>query len=185
MIVNRQRRVRVARRPLERFLERVKQELGIEDLDVAICLVSDAEIARMNEAFREKKGPTDVLSFPAQRKWRGTGGERQKGRSSERGRAGSAARVREGTRVYRATAEGAKKQRRRGDRHAEREHLGDIAIAPETARRYAKKSGRSLSSELRVLILHGVLHLLGYDHETDHGEMNRIENKMRRRFGLA
>ena len=63
--------------------------------------------------------------------------------------------------------------------------MGDIAIAPATARRYAKKNGRSLNSELRVLILHGVLHLLGYDHETDHGEMDRIEQKMRRRFGLA
>jgi probable rRNA maturation factor len=62
--------------------------------------------------------------------------------------------------------------------------LGDIAIAPATARRYAKKNGRSLNNELRVLILHGVLHLLGYDHETDRGEMDRIEHKMRRRFGL-
>jgi rRNA maturation RNase YbeY len=64
-------------------------------------------------------------------------------------------------------------------------YLGDIAIAPVTARRYAKKNGRSLNNELRVLILHGVLHLLGYDHETDRGEMDRIEQKMRRRFGLA
>jgi probable rRNA maturation factor len=63
--------------------------------------------------------------------------------------------------------------------------LGDIAIAPDTARRYARKNGRRLSDELRVLILHGVLHLLGYDHETDRGEMDRIERKMRRRFGLA
>jgi probable rRNA maturation factor len=62
--------------------------------------------------------------------------------------------------------------------------LGDIAIAPETARRYANKKGRSLNNELRVLILHGVLHLLGYDHETDHGEMNRVEHSMRRKFGL-
>ena len=63
--------------------------------------------------------------------------------------------------------------------------MGDIAIAPETARRYAEKNGRSLSKELRVLILHGVLHLLGYDHETDRGEMDRIERKLRRRFGLS
>ena len=64
------------------------------------------------------------------------------------------------------------------------EYLGDIAISPTTARRYAKKQQRPLSSELRVLILHGFLHLLGYDHETDHGEMDRIEQKLRKRFGL-
>jgi probable rRNA maturation factor len=38
---------------------------------------------------------------------------------------------------------------------------------------------------LRILMLHGVLHLLGYDHETDHGEMNRVEDRLRRRFGLT
>jgi probable rRNA maturation factor len=63
-------------------------------------------------------------------------------------------------------------------------YLGDIAISPATARRYAKKNGRHLTSELRVLILHGVLHLLGYDHETDQGQMDRIERKLRSRFGL-
>ena len=65
MILNRQRAVRVARRPLELFLARVRRELGIGEADVTICFISDAEIARMNQAFRKKKGPTDVLSFPA------------------------------------------------------------------------------------------------------------------------
>jgi len=63
--------------------------------------------------------------------------------------------------------------------------LGDIAISPATARRYAMKHGRSLDHELRILILHGVLHLLGYDHETDAGEMNRTEARLRRRLGIA
>jgi probable rRNA maturation factor len=63
-------------------------------------------------------------------------------------------------------------------------YLGDIAIAPATAKPYARKHGRPLAVELRVLILHGLLHLLGYDHETDHGEMDRIEQKLRRRFEL-
>ncbi len=67
----------------------------------------------------------------------------------------------------------------------EHEYLGDIAISPRTARRYARKQKRPLASELRVLILHGVLHLLGYDHETDHGEMDEIEQKLRKRFGLT
>ena len=67
---------------------------------------------------------------------------------------------------------------------AKSEYLGDIAISPATARRYAKDSGRHLGSELRVLILHGVLHLLGYDHETDCGEMDEVEQRLRKRFGL-
>jgi probable rRNA maturation factor len=65
--------------------------------------------------------------------------------------------------------------------------LGDIAIAPDTARRYAKKNGRPLDTELRVLMLHGVLHLMGYDHESknDYGQMIRIEQRLRRRLGLT
>jgi probable rRNA maturation factor len=151
MILNRQRAVRVARGPLEEFFRRVLREMKLRNSDITICFVSDAEIARMNLAFRGKKGPTDVLSFPA-------GTKRRK-------------------RIYTEDAERTEA--------TEKSYLGDIAIAPETARRYAKKNGRSLNNELRVLILHGVLHLLGYDHETDLGEMDRIERKLRRRFGLA
>jgi probable rRNA maturation factor len=62
--------------------------------------------------------------------------------------------------------------------------LGDIAIAPAVARRYAKKNGRTLQTEICVLILHGLLHLLGYDHETDRGQMDRIENRLRLKLGL-
>ena len=64
-------------------------------------------------------------------------------------------------------------------------YLGDIAISPAVARRNTRRDGRSLQNELRILILHGVLHLLGYDHETDHGEMDRRERGLRRRLGLA
>ena len=148
-VENRQRTVRVARRPLEAFLHRLQKEVGYPEAGVTVCLVSDAEMARMNESYRKKQGPTDVLSFPAF-------------------------------------------QRRKPARLARRsatkrtpENLGDIAISPATARRYARKQGRSLPSELRVLILHGVLHLLGYDHETDRGEMDRLERKLRKRFGLV
>jgi probable rRNA maturation factor len=63
--------------------------------------------------------------------------------------------------------------------------LGDIAISPETARRNAQRYGRALDDELRVLILHGVLHLLGHDHETDSGQMERKEIRLRRKFGLT
>jgi len=62
--------------------------------------------------------------------------------------------------------------------------LGEIAISPQAARRNAKRFGRTLGEEMRVLVLHGVLHLAGYDHETDDGEMEQIELRLRRKFGL-
>jgi len=65
-----------------------------------------------------------------------------------------------------------------------KQFLGDIAIAPAVARRYAKKNGRTLENEIRILILHGILHLLGYDHETDQGQMDRVERKLRHNLGL-
>jgi len=63
--------------------------------------------------------------------------------------------------------------------------LGDIAISPSVARRNARAFRRSLSQELCVLMLHGLLHLLGYDHETDRGQMERVEAKLRSRLGLS
>ena len=128
-------------RPLQQFLRMTQRELNIAGAEITVALVTDAEIAKWNRAYRKKSGPTDVLSFPA------TSGRRN----------GTVA----------------------------TEILGDIAIAPETAKRYAAKNGRTLGNELRVLILHGVLHLMGYDHECDNGQMNRIERKLRRRLGLA
>ena len=62
--------------------------------------------------------------------------------------------------------------------------LGDIAIARGVAARQAKDQGHSESTELRTLALHGLLHLLGYDHERDRGEMRRAEDRLRRRAGL-
>jgi probable rRNA maturation factor len=63
--------------------------------------------------------------------------------------------------------------------------LGDIAISPTVARRNAKTFGRTIPEEICILMLHGVLHLLGYDHETDRGEMERVEATLRRRLGLS
>jgi probable rRNA maturation factor len=167
MILNRQRAVRVARRPLESFLRRVAHELDIRDAHVTVCFVSDREIAHMNEAFRRKKGPTDVLSFSAGKNpW------------------ALASRIKKIRKDGAENTEGPEERREKQESPPAGSYLGDIAIAPETARRYARKNGRTLAIELRVLILHGVLHLLGYDHETDRGEMDRIERKMWRRFGL-
>ena len=62
--------------------------------------------------------------------------------------------------------------------------LGDIVISIEQARRQAAGEGHSLATEVRYLLLHGVLHALGYDHETDHGEMNALELELRAKVGL-
>jgi probable rRNA maturation factor len=63
--------------------------------------------------------------------------------------------------------------------------LGDIVIARGVARRQARDAGHPESTEWRVLALHGLLHLLGYDHETDNGRMARVEARLRRAGGLS
>jgi probable rRNA maturation factor len=145
MIVNRQRRVRLAIPPLRRFYERARNELGFGPESVTIQLINDQSMARLNETYRKKHGPTDVLSFPANG-LRPANGRRLK---------------------------------------ASAEYVGDIAISAETARRNARRFSRSLPEELRILILHGMIHLAGFDHETDHGEMDRLERRLRRRLGVA
>jgi probable rRNA maturation factor len=62
--------------------------------------------------------------------------------------------------------------------------LGEIVIARGVARRQARSLGHSTGVELRILALHGLLHLLGYDHEVDNGRMARVEGRLRRRAGL-
>ena len=150
MVLNRQRRVPVAVGPLARFLERVRLELRFPAHGVAVQLVSDAAMARLNWTFRRKRGPTDVLSFPAQGQ-------------------GAAARARRAHRRLQAAGV---------------QYVGDIAISPETARRNARRDSRPLPEELRMLVLHGMIHLAGYDHHTDQGQMEKLETALRCRLGL-
>jgi probable rRNA maturation factor len=108
---------------------------------VAVAVVSDAAIRRLNRLYRRKDCVTDVLSFPAFRTPR---------------------------------------------LEAHPSHLGDIAIAAGVARRQAREAGHSYATELKVLALHGLLHLLGYDHHdaADGGRMARVERALRRKGGL-
>lgn len=61
---------------------------------------------------------------------------------------------------------------------------GDLAISVETAARQAAEHGHALEDELRVLTLHGLLHLAGYDHEVDRGEMRALESELRAKLKL-
>jgi len=146
MILNRQRRVPISVPALRKFYERARQELGFPHDSITIELIGDREMARLNETYRKKHGPTDVLSFPAH----GSGEN--------------------GAHTLHAEGNG---------------YIGDIAISPETARRNARRFSRTLPEEMRILILHGMIHLAGYDHETDHGEMERLERRLRKRLGVA
>ena len=61
---------------------------------------------------------------------------------------------------------------------------GDIAISADIAGRNARRLGHSAAEEIKILTLHGILHLAGYDHETDEGEMARLEQSLRKKLGL-
>jgi probable rRNA maturation factor len=65
------------------------------------------------------------------------------------------------------------------------DHSGDIAISAEIAAQQARSLGHTLMQELKVLMLHGMLHLAGYDHESDKGEMARKEERLRRQLGVS
>lgn len=62
--------------------------------------------------------------------------------------------------------------------------LGDIVISGEQAERQSKENNLNLETEIKQLILHGILHLCGYDHETDAGEMNALELELRKKLGI-
>ncbi|HYL68529.1 MAG TPA: rRNA maturation RNase YbeY [Candidatus Limnocylindria bacterium] len=155
MILNRQRSVRVSVGELDKFLERALRYLQLPPGALTVCLVDNAKMARWNRSYRGKKGPTDVLSFPTN----GTQPKRTRLAPPNR---------RKSVRAPRSVS-----------------YLGDIAIAPAVARRNARRFGRTFSEEMRILILHGILHLMGYDHETDTGQMDRREQRLRRECGLA
>lgn len=123
---------------LRRFLARAQSAAAVRG-EVAVRLVDDAAICRLNRQFRHHDRPTDVLSFPT---------------SPWPLPPGLPARA------------------------------GDLAISLDTAARQARQLGHSPDTELRVLLLHGLLHLAGMDHETDGGEMLERELHLRRRFRL-
>ena len=165
MILNRQKQCALNLPALRAHVRGVRRALRLGRRDFNLCLVSDREIRRLNAAFRALPRPTDVLSFP----WHEAG---------------------EGSRLpSRALADSRRRKRAQGPdgpaQAAFRGFLGDVVISVETARRNARTEGHSTLNEIRWLVLHGVLHLLGYDHERDHGEMTRLELALREKLGLS
>ncbi len=128
--------------------------------DVVLALVSDGRMRALNRAYRGMDDATDVLSFPAH----AAGAEAP---------------------ALRTKGQHANNHVRRGEALASPERfLGDIVIASGVAARQARTVGHSVQTELRILALHGLLHLLGFDHETDDGRMARTERRLRRAAGL-
>jgi probable rRNA maturation factor len=125
---------------------------------VSIALVSDEQIRALNRTYRRQDYATDVLAFPA------GNAPPQRTRRTRRGRS-------------LLTSEPSVS--------VVDSFLGEIVIARGVARRQAREARHSELTELRVLALHGLLHLLGYDHENDAGEMRRAEERLRRKGGLG
>ncbi len=117
---------------------------------VTIALVSDRTVRRLNRQYRGVDRATDVLSFPA----------------FDAGPDSSAARSRAENDLLVSPPV--------------HRFLGDIVIARGVARRQAMAAQHDTGTELRLLSLHGLLHLLGYDHEADGGTMGRLERRLRR-----
>lgn len=130
--------------------------------EVSVAMVSDRRMRSLNRQFRGKDAVTDVLSFPfdfAQ----GKAFDFAQGKPFDFAQGKAAAESPE----PRAGA-----------------FLGDIVIASGVARRQAREMAHAVRTEVRVLALHGLLHLLGYDHESDNGRMRRVEARLRKRAGL-
>jgi probable rRNA maturation factor len=176
MILNQQHRVRVSISGLDKFLASARKRLRLAPRALTIALVTDAQIRRWNRAYRGKNRPTDVLSFPADGPVPQTTVQsiraNQSRPQSSRVRSGKVSKPQSHPSTSSISSS------------SKKPYLGDIAIAPAVARRNALRFGRAFDHEMRILILHGILHLLGYDHETDSGEMDRRENRLRRDLGL-
>jgi len=141
-------------RPIERFARRLQVEVA--QGRPFDCLISgDAELRRLNLKFLGKDYATDVLAFP-----------------------GVAPAILSPVTLRSRTTTGDKIAGATGP------HLGDIAISFPRARAQARAFGHGTAEEIRILMLHGLLHLLGMDHTTDGGRMARAEKRWRARLGL-
>ena len=129
------------------------------EAEVSLLFVDEPAMAALNEQFLDKRGPTDVLSFPIE------DDPTPAGRSPDFGGTGPGASLEPGPVTL----------------------LGDVVICPAVAARHAVEHQVSLDDEVALLVVHGLLHLLGMDHEDDAEaeEMEALEQQLLRRFHSA
>jgi probable rRNA maturation factor len=158
---------------------------------VSVALVSDHRVRALNRTYRRQDYSTDVLSFPAsagatnpRAMARPASPRLPRARSSPIHQATAGPSDQPPPRRRRSAEASAKVEVPPARRRAVPGFLGDIVIARGVARQQAREAGHSELTELRVLALHGLLHLLGYDHDRDNGRMLRIERRLRQKGGL-
>jgi len=139
---------------VKRFARKLQREIA-GGRAFHTLIAGDAELRQMNRAFRGKDYATDVLSFPLA--------------GIESG----------GPKAARRYCNGGGTSVKGLD-----QNLGDLAISIGRARAQARQFGHSVEEEVRILMLHGLLHLLGMDHESDSGRMARAERRWRLKLGL-
>lgn len=175
-VVNRQSKVEVDVGRVRSFLLRLLAALDLKGCAMNVGFVDDEEMARLNARFRGQAEATDVLSFPWADegeigKWKLENGKSKLEKRNSKIASRNSGRQRLVSNFQFPVSE-------------LKGFLGDIVISAETARRNARAEGHSAENEIRWLILHGVLHLCGFDHERDGGEMTALELKLRARLRI-
>jgi probable rRNA maturation factor len=166
-LVNLQRKVKLDTGRFRMFIKSLSSaidEVGGKSFSVAV--VSDDRMKGLNQFFRSHDTTTDVLSFP----YEPDVFESEPGAVAT-GFLSDCVEDSSGARNPVATAPGS-------------DFLGDIVISADQAAKQAAENGLTLEDEIKQLILHGVLHLCGYDHETDGGEMNARELELREQLKI-
>lgn len=154
--VNLQRKVPLNVNGFTEFASRISSEGKGKDFLVAF--ISDRRMKQLNQFFRDQNSTTDVLSFPHE--------------------------LDKFVQSAHFSASPASNEEQAEACTLNEDFLGDIVISVEQAERQAKENGLTLENEIKQLILHGFLHLCGYDHETDNGEMNARELELRETLGI-
>ena len=154
-------------RRIRPWLTPVVDDLAPSAGGVTIRFVSDREMRRISREFRGKDASTDVLSFTGDFDPTSSNGERSNAEDGHDEHDLFAPPALDGLDA------------------AEGPYLGDIVVSVPTARRQAEQRGHSVEQELKILLLHGLLHCLGYDHETDDGTMELLEAELRLKYGIS